>query len=139
MADHAQALKITPQVGADAWATLERLRPALDEQGLQALAHQWATGAAKLYSVRAGDLDVMAFALRVDRHPAGDEGVIMAAAGHLEGIDLVASVLPAVEAMFIGCKRVRFHTGVPAVARKMARHGYALRELVCEKEIGNGA
>lgn len=99
------------------------------------LKHQAETGAALFY-VRHEGVTVGAFLLRVDNAPSGAEGVIVAAAAQLRGVDMIASCMPAIEAKFIGCTTVRFHTGTPALARKLARRGYVAREIVSIKKLG---
>lgn len=79
-----------------------------------------------------------AFVLRIDGNAENKEGVIVAAAGHVAGIDLMATCIPAIENKFIGCCAIRYHTGKPAVAKKMARLGYIADEIVCRKGLSNG-
>lgn len=90
---------------------------------------------ARLFYVKAQGQIVAAFVLRVDELPAGPEGVIVAAAGKVQGIDLMATCMPTIESLFVNCKTIRFHTAVAAVARRMAAFGYHAREIVCMKEI----
>lgn len=89
-------------------------------------------GRAGLFAVRDGATLGALFVLRVD----GDEGVIVAAAGGVPGVDLTAEVLPAVERMFSGVRRIRIHTSRPGMAKKLARQGYGAAEVVLFKEIG---
>jgi hypothetical protein len=97
--------------------------------------HQVEHGGARLFHIKHAGTIVGAFVLRVDSLPGGDEGVIVAAAGELQGVDLTASCMPAIESMFINCKTIRYHTATPALARKLSRMGYVPREIVCFKEL----
>lgn len=78
---------------------------------------------------------VGAFLLQVDQFAEHDEGVIVAAGGNVPGVDLMRVMVPAIESMFVGCKTVRTHTEKPAVARKYARLGYRVAELVLVKDL----
>jgi hypothetical protein len=91
---------------------------------------------AVLFYVRHEGITVGAFLLRVDQTASGAEGVIVAAAAQLRGVDMIASCMPAIESKFTGCKFVRFHTGQPALARKLARVGYVPAEIVSIKTLG---
>lgn len=93
--------------------------------------HQVEHCGARLFHIKHGAAIVGAFVLRVD----GNEGVIVAATAKLDGIDMVGACMPAIEAMFIGCNSIRYHTARPALVRKMARLGYVAREIVCFKEL----
>lgn len=74
---------------------------------------------------------VAAFVLRVE----GAEGVIVAAAGRLDGVDLIPALLPHIEDRFTGCRAIRFHTERPGLARLMAAAGYVGQEVVMRKEL----
>lgn len=78
-----------------------------------------------------------AFVLRVDHGPMGSEGVIVAAAGHLPGHDLIEICLPTIEKLFTDCTAIRYHTARPALARRLVSHGYGPAEIVCRKELKN--
>jgi hypothetical protein len=97
--------------------------------------HQVDNGGARLFHIKHGGAIVGAFVLRVDSLPGGDEGVIVAAAGNLQGVDLTASCMPAIESLFVNCRSIRYHTATPALARKLSRMGYVPREIVCFKEV----
>ncbi len=97
--------------------------------------HQVQHGGARLFFIRHEGVTCGAFVLRVDETPSGAEGVIVAAAAHLRGVDMIGSCMPAIESLFIGCKSIRYHTAIPALARKLARMGYTPREIVCFKEV----
>lgn len=133
MAADSQALSLEPGAwGPDAQAWLSRTGNAGDLADYRA---QFDSGAARLFYIRHQGETVGAFLLRVDTCASGNEGVIVAAAAELAGVDMIASCLPAIESMFIGCTRVRYHTSLPALARKMARHGYRPFEIVCIKDL----
>lgn len=90
---------------------------------------------ASLFYVKAQGQIVGAFLLRVDTSATGSEGVIVAAAAALDGVDMIASCIPAIEKLFVNCERVRYHTKNAALARKLGRMGYTGAEIVCMKEI----
>lgn len=91
---------------------------------------------ASLFYIKAGGQTVGAFLLRVDTTATGNEGVIVAAAAQLEGVDMIATCMPAIEGLFVNCARIRYHTKTPALARKLARMGYAPAEIVSIKHLG---
>lgn len=132
MAHDPQQISLVPGewgVDAEFW-----LAKALASATLQDLHRQWQHGA-KLYRVMHEGECVGAYLLRVDSTPKGPQGVIVAAAAELDGVDMVQTCLPAIEARFCGVRSIRFHTAKPAVARKMARMGYGPQELICVKEL----
>ncbi len=95
-------------------------------------------GQAQLFQVMDGKKVVGAFILRVDKTATGCEGVIVAGAGQCDGVDMINTCMPAIEKMFIGCDRIRYHTEKPALARKLSAMGYSGGELVCFKELSHG-
>ena len=116
------------------WSALfaELLAPCFTVAGaLDAVARQVEEGRASLFAADAGGEVVGAFVLRVD----GGEGVIAAAAGRLDGVDLVPALLPHIEARFVGCRAIRLHTPRPGLARLMAAQGYSGQEVVMRKEL----
>jgi hypothetical protein len=133
MAPDAQALTLAP--GAWSPAVGQILAPALPYANVAELRHQIDHLGAVLYLVHHDGAVIGAFVLRVDTLSDRFEGVIVAGAASLAGVNVMASVLPAIESLFINCQTVRFHTAEPAVARKMARLGYVAREIVCTKTI----
>jgi len=93
-------------------------------------------GTSQLFTVERGGAVIAAFVLRIDHIQGGDDGVIVAAAGRGGDVNLTAAMLPFIEQMFIGCKRVRIHTARPGLAKILAaRFGYRVDELVLSKEI----
>lgn len=132
MAHDPQQISLVPgEWGADAEFWLAK---ALASATLHDLKRQWQHGA-KLYRVMHGLECVGAYLLRVDQTASGPQGVIVAAAAELDGVDMIQTCMPAIEARFCGVRSIRFHTAKPAVARKMARMGYGPQELICVKEI----
>ena len=132
MAHDPQELSLVPgEWGDDAAHWLGR---ALASATLQDLHKQWLHGA-KLYRIMHEGECVGAYLLRVDSTARGQQGVIVAAAAELRGVDMIQTCMPAIEASFCGVSSIRFHTAKPAVARKMARMGYGPQELICVKEI----
>lgn len=81
---------------------------------------------------------VAAFVLRVDRLACRTVGVVVAAGGAAEGVDLTAVMMPNIERMFFGCDAIAVHTERPGLLRKLARQGYKTAEIILEKEVKNG-
>ena len=88
------------------------------------------SGAAKLFLVHADGVVSGACVLRIDQRSDGPEGVIVAAAGNVPGVDLIATLLEKIENLFIGCVSIRAHTARPGLVRKLSRYGYEPREFV---------
>ncbi len=128
------------RIEACAWSkdAADWLAQAVQPQHLIGLQHQVEQGIATLFSLVLQDELCGAFVLRIDQNGPVSEGVICAAAGELPGYDLTATILPVIESKFSGCSAIRYHTSHPAVARKMAAHGYQADEIVCRKRISNG-
>lgn len=95
-------------------------------------------GQAHLFQVMDGEKIVGAFILRIDKTATGCEGVIVAGAGQCDGVDMLKTCMPAIEKIFIGCERIRYHTEKPALARKLSSMGYSGGEIVCIKEVNHG-
>lgn len=131
MAIHAKKVTVTAgdwSRDADSWLSLAVRFPYL-----AGLRHQVEQGIARLFYIWADSDLCGAFVLRIDSDGTVDEGVICAAAGELDGVDMMATILPVIEKKFKGCAAIRFHTSFPAVAKKMAWHGYAADEIVSRK------
>jgi len=111
---------------------------AVENHHLPAIRYQVNQHIAQLFYLSCEENICGAFVLRIDGNAENKEGVIVAAAGHLQGFDLMATCIPAIENKFLGCTAIRYHTGRPAVAKKMARLGYIADEIICRKEISNG-
>jgi hypothetical protein len=141
MATDAQAeltpeLRIVPGAWCDeaAWWVAQAVRAAY----LPAIRAQVEAGLAKLFFVQSEGATVGCFIVRIDSFTTHHEGVIVAAAGDLPGVDLMASCLPTIEGLFSGVAAIRYHTERPAVAVKMARHGYVTDEIICRKLVTHG-
>lgn len=118
---------LTRAMEGDPGATVETLRLEV------------AAGRAKLFEVLADDGAALAAAvLRVEMRETGPEGVIVAAGGRpLSGVRLF-KLLPHFEARFVGVRRIRIHTARPVMARLLEKQGYAVRELVLQKQMAKG-
>lgn len=128
-----KSLTIAPALWGQVLAGL--LAPCFTVPGaLDAVAGQVESGRAHAFSLDYCGEIVGAFVLRVE----GREGVIVAAAGLLEGVDLTPIMLPHIESRFVGCDAVRFHTARPGMARLVAAHGYVGQEVVLRKELTDG-
>lgn len=110
------------------------LAQALASATLDDLRRQWEQGA-QLFRVKHQGSTVGAFLLRVDQTARGPQGVIVAAAAALQGVDMIDTCMPAIESMFKGVRSIRYHTKQPALARKMARIGYQASEIICIKDV----
>jgi hypothetical protein len=132
MAHDSQALTLVQ--GAWGEDAAHWLAQALASATLADLHMQWEQGAS-LFRILSAEQLVGAFLLRVDQTSQGPQGVIVAAAAEMAGVDMIASCMPAIEGMFKGVRSIRYHTQKPALARKMARIGYRAQELICVKEI----
>lgn len=93
---------------------------------------------AQLFALTDGDETIGAFVLRIDHFATINEGVLVAAGGMANGIDLTQAILPVIEKMFIGCQSIRIHTGRVGLAKKLCLQGYKMAELILSKEINNG-
>lgn len=105
---------------------------------IDALLRQVANGA-DLFVIRdqATNQSCGAFILRTDEVDGGHEGVIVAAACEINGVDAIDVFLPDIERRFrsAGCLGVRFHSIRPGLMRKMLPHGYAPDEFVSYKAL----
>ena len=109
------------------------LLPALDSvDDLIDLKAQVEAGA-DLFMVTRGPELIGAYILRVDHLASGPEGVIVAAAGHIDGGGLLAGLLPVIEKQFMGVGRIRAHTNRPGIAKQLERAGYKAAEIVLRK------
>lgn len=133
MANDPQTLTLNPSTWGEESARW--LSTATGADTLADIAGQVQSGAATLFNIHQGEAVVGAFVLRVDNTATGPQGVIVAAAAKLQGVDMLATCLPSIEGMFKGCKSIRYHTNRPALARRMAAQGYRAAEIVSIKEI----
>lgn len=71
--------------------------------------------------------------LRIEHFAGGSEGVILAASGRLQGVDLTADLLPHLESKFKGVRGIRISTARPGLVRKLLRQGYELTHYTLRK------
>jgi hypothetical protein len=92
---------------------------------------------AQLWAVNDDDYEALgAFVLRIDHFQGFSEGVLVAGAGQIEGVDCTALVLPIVEKMFTGCQSMRIHTNRPGLMKKLvSRYGYSASEIILRKAL----
>lgn len=102
--------------------------------GVEALEMMVRAGEASLFGVFSGPRLCGAYVLRIEQKPNGNEGVIVAAAGRLNGFRLV-DLLPHVERQFIGCRAVRIHTARPGMMKALKRAGYSPHEIIFSKGL----
>lgn len=114
---------------ADAW-----IAQAITHASVADIRAQVESGAQLCYA-KVDGMTVGACVLRIDCLAEWNEGVIVAAAASLCGVDLIDSLLPLIEGKFKGCRRLRFHTSNTALLRRMAMFGYGVQEVVGCKEL----
>jgi hypothetical protein len=123
-------------IAREDWSTAaaEMLRPAVAHDPLCVVDD---LSGLPLFVARCDGVPVLAYLLRVDETQHGSEGVIVAAAGNLPGVDLTGRVLPFIEGQ-LDCDWLRIHTARAGLGRKLQKQGYAVRETVYAKKIGGG-
>lgn len=90
---------------------------------------------AELFDVVDGERVVLRYALRVDSHALGREGVIVAAAGGLRGFNLSDAFLPAIERQFAGARAVKVTTRRKGLAAKLIAKGYRIEGFILRKPL----
>lgn len=92
---------------------------------------------AQLFEVVCCGAVVARYALRTVEHANGREIVVVAAAGGLPGVDLVASVLPNIEQQGAGAgaDRLTMRTRRPGLVRKLKKQGWVLDAYCMGKNI----
>lgn len=121
-------------ISRESWSqdAADMLRPAVEHDPLCVVDD---LSGLPLFIARHHGVPVLAYLLRVDETPRGAEGVIVAAAGSLPGVDLTGRVLPFIESQ-LDCDWLRIHTARAGLGRKLQKQGYAMREMVYAKKIG---
>lgn len=102
--------------------------------GLRALAEVLA-GAELFEVVDESGAVVLRYALRVDKHAEGAEGVIVAAVGKLPGVDLCELFVPVIEAQLQGAAAVKVTTRRMGLAKKLMDKGYEFGGLILRKPL----
>lgn len=89
------------------------------------------------FELRQGGQRQLAYAVKVAQHKAHRVAWIMAAAGHAPGVDLTATVLPAIEyqARELECSQVAITTIRPGLIRKLKARGYTVTGVTLRKNI----
>jgi hypothetical protein len=123
--------KLTITMGEWCERTAELIGQALQHATTEQIKQQLDHGAKLFHIMHQGEI-VGAFVLRIDN---GTEGVIVAGTAKLQGVDMLAVVMPEIEKRFVGCHTVRYHTARPALAKRLLKMGYAPREIVCMKTL----
>lgn len=120
-------------IAREDWSTAaaDMLRPAVEHDPLCVVDD---LSGLPLFVGRHHGQPVLAYLLRVDDTPQGAEGVIVAAAGNLPGVDLTGRVLPFIEGQ-LDCDWLRIHTARAGLGRKLQQQGYAVRETVYAKKL----
>ena len=90
---------------------------------------------AQLFEVVVAGVVVARYALRQDHYENGSEIVIVAAAGGLPGVDLVASLVPTIERQGAIADRMTMRTRRPGLVRKMKKQGWVLDAYCMGKTI----
>lgn len=97
---------------------------------LEGMARQYA-----LFEVTEDGEPVLHYVLGVNHHANGNEGVILAAAGHKPGCDLTATVLPLIENQFVNCRAVMLQTRRRGLVKKLAAQGYRIDGYILRKTL----
>lgn len=92
---------------------------------------------AQLFEVVCCGAVVARYALRTVDHANGCEIVVVAAAGGLPGVDLVASVAPNIEQQgaIAGADRLTMRTRRPGLVRKLKKQGWVLDAYCMGKNL----
>lgn len=92
---------------------------------------------AQLFEVVCCGTVVARYALRTVDHANGREIVVVAAAGGLPGVDLVASVSPNIERQgaIAGADRLTMRTRRPGLVRKLKKQGWVLDAYCMGKNL----
>lgn len=90
---------------------------------------------AQLFEVVVAGVVAARYALRHDHYENGSEIVIVAAAGGLPGVDLVASLVPTIERQGAIADRMTMRTRRPGLVRKMKKQGWVLDAYCMGKKI----
>ena len=88
---------------------------------------------AKLYRCDDEDGLVGCVLLKLEHFTGGDEGVIIACAGHRENVHLVELLLPAIEGLFEGVMSYRVTTAREGVVWKLKNAGWLQTHVVMRK------
>ncbi|MES2367200.1 MAG: hypothetical protein V4563_15085 [Pseudomonadota bacterium] len=90
---------------------------------------------AMLFDVVVGGEVVARYALRQVARAKGVEVFVVAAAGGLKGVDLVAAIGPYIERQCATADRLTINTRRPGLVRKMQAQGWTLDSYVMRKKL----
>jgi len=133
MEAEAQALTVTrSEFGPEAGACFSKARINTGDADLLANIKRAAADGGLFRVADSGGRLVGYYALEID----GNEGLLLAAAGHAESVDLTAVLLPHIEGQFkqIGLSSMRFHTRRPGLVRRAVLAGF-VPEMVLRKRL----
>lgn len=126
-------------VKTSAWSEVAEtyLRQAVGQYDIADLKAQHQAGAV-LFMVTDDDVPCGAYMLRIDKSAAGLEGVIIAAAGKVNGVNLIQNLLPYIHAQLLawGCHRARIHTDRHGLIKILGDHQWKIGEFVMFKNLG---
>lgn len=88
------------------------------------------------FCVRNGNNEAVGYyAIQVNRHRAGTEVVIVAAAGILPGADLVATLIPYIEQQAKGAQALTVHTRRRGLLAKLRAQGFGCDGFILRKQL----
>lgn len=90
---------------------------------------------AEMFDVVHDGVTIARYALKTVRRENGVEVFVVAAAGHLAGVDLVAALGPYIEQQCAGADRLTINTRRRGLVKKMMRQGWTLDSFVMRKKI----
>lgn len=130
-------LAILPMLTPEAQAALMRAAKHDTTGGLQGLGEALHGGTLFELTDEAIGAPVLHYVLKVMQREHGKEGLILAAAGALPGVDLTRQYLPTIEAQLRqeGCEAVTLQTRRPGLRRKLEKLGYRCDAFVMRKTL----
>lgn len=90
---------------------------------------------ADLFEVVVAGATVARYALKALQRANGREVFVVAAAGGVPGVDLVASVLPYIEHQCADADRITVNTRRRGLVKKLAREGWTIDSYVLRKKL----
>lgn len=125
--------RVSPEVAALAMSARLWSRDTDTTGGLETVDHV-VTGC-ECFEVQLAGVPVLHYALQVQQRPNGVEVVIAAAAGDAPGVNLVESVMPAIEKQASGADMLTVHTRRKGLVAKLAAQGFELAGFIMRKRL----